>query len=35
MEFDLMTFIVRHKWWLAACCPFVIVIIVLKVLSPR
>ena len=30
-----MTFIVRYKWWLAACSPFIIVIIVLKLLSPR
>lgn len=34
-EFDIMTWVVMHKWWLAACAPVVIAIVVLKALSPR
>lgn len=35
MEFDIMTWIVVHKWWLIACSPIVIIFVVLKILSPR
>jgi len=33
--FDIMTFIVRYKWWFAPLVPIVIAVVVLKILSPR
>lgn len=31
----LMGFVIAHKWWLIALCPFAIAIMVLKAMSPR
>ena len=34
-SFDVMTFIVKYKWWFAPLVPVVIAFVVLKILSPR
>jgi hypothetical protein len=28
-------FVVQYKWWLIACCPVVLAIIILKMMNPR
>ncbi len=31
----LVGFVMQYKWWLIACSPIVIVLIVLKMMNPR
>jgi len=30
-----LQFVVTYKWWLIACAPILIILIVLKILNPR
>ena len=32
---DVFYFVMAHKWWLIACVPSLLAIIVVKLLSPR
>jgi hypothetical protein len=32
---DAFYFIVAHKWWLIACVPILLALIVVRLLSPR
>jgi hypothetical protein len=35
VELEILEFVQKYKWWLAAATPLVIVLVVMKLLSPR